>query len=292
MYAPAQLAALVAVLDHGTFDAAARALHVTPSAVSQRIRALESQVGQVLVTRSLPCRATEAGEVLAALGRQGALLSAEAAERLGGSSGVRRVPVAVNADSLATWFRDVFDTAAGWEGVALELFVEDQAHSARLLRDGKVLAAVTSDAHPVQGCSVEAVGSLNYHPVVAREVLERAGAPDDVDWRRVPMVRFNEIDDLQHEWLRSTGRPEPVVVHRVPTTVDFGEAVRRGMGWGMYLDGQLDAARRRGDDVVELAPGRPLVVPLYWQRWRISSELIDRLTAAVRGAAPAARGGR
>lgn len=286
MYAPAQLAALVAVLDHGTFDAAAGALHVTPSAVSQRIRALETQVGQVLVTRSLPCRATEAGEVLAALGRQTALLGAEAAERLGGSSGVRRVAVAVNADSLATWFRDVFDAAATWEGVALELFVEDQAHSARLLRDGKVLAAVTSDAHPVQGCSVEAIGSLSYHPVVDASVLSRAGGPDAVDWRRVPMVRFNEIDDLQHEWLRATGRPEPVVVHRVPTTVDFAEAVRRGMGWGMYLDGQLADARRRGDDVVELSPGRPLVVPLYWQRWRISSELIDRLTGAVRGAAP------
>lgn len=286
-YAPAHLAALVAVVEHGTFDAAARALHVTPSAISQRIRALEAQVGQVVVSRSTPCAATDAGEVLVTLGRQTALLALEAAERLGGASGVRRAAVAVNADSLATWFRDVFAEAATWDEVALELFVEDQAHSARLLREGRVLAAVTSDARPVQGCSVAPIGSLNYHPVVASAVLERAGGDaQTADWSGVPMVRFNEIDELQHEWLHATGRPDPRVVHRVPTTVDFAEAVRHGLGWGMYLDGQLAAARERGDDLVELSPGRPLVVPLFWQRWRISSALLDRLTSAVLAAAP------
>lgn len=284
--APAQLSALVAVVEHGTFDAAAQALHVTPSAISQRIRALETQVGQVVVTRGTPCAATPAGEVLVTLGRQSALLAAEAAERLGQGSGVRRAAVAVNADSLATWFRDVFDAAATWPDVAVELFVEDQAHSARLLRQGRVLAAVTSDAQPVQGCQVESIGELAYHPVVAGSVLARAESGGTTDWTRVPMVRFNEIDDLQHEWLRATARQQPRVVHRVPTTVDFAEAVRRGLGWGMYLDGQLEDARRRGDDIVELSPGRPLVVPLFWQRWRIASELLDRLTAAVLAAAP------
>lgn len=289
MYQPAHLAALVAVVDHGTFDAAARALHVTPSAVSQRIKALEVQVGQVVVGRAAPCRPTATGEALVALGRQFALLAAETEERLGGSGAPRRVAVAVNADSLATWFHGVLEEVGRWGDVALEVHVEDQAHSTRLLRDGTVLAACTSDPTPLQGCSVAPLGELRYHPVVAASVLERAGgsadAPDAADWRRVPMVRFNEIDDLQHAWLRAGGRPEPEVVHRVPTTADFAEAVRRGLGWGMYLDGQLAAARER-DDVVELAPGRPLVVPLFWQRWRLRSELLDRLADAVVAHAP------
>lgn len=50
-----QLAALAAVIECGSFDAAADRLHVTPSAVSQRIKALESRVGQVLVVRDKPC---------------------------------------------------------------------------------------------------------------------------------------------------------------------------------------------------------------------------------------------
>src|SRR6478735_4863129 len=133
--APAHLAALVAIADHGTFDAAARALHVTPSAVSQRIRALESEVGQVVVRRTAPCRPTAAGEVLVRLGRQTRLLHDEVRDALAhGHEGVVDLPVAVNADSLATWFRGVVADVAGWDALALRLHVEDQAYSADLLR--------------------------------------------------------------------------------------------------------------------------------------------------------------
>lgn len=283
MYAPAQLAALVAVVDTGTFDAAARALHVTPSAVSQRIRALETRVGQVVVSRSVPCRATPTGEVLVTLGRQTALLAAEADRRLGGGSAVLRAAVAVNADSLATWFHDVLEVAAGWERVALEVYVEDQAHTLRLLRQGRVLAAVTSDPTPVQGCSVRAIGGLRYHPVVAPAVLERATVDGRLDWSRLPLVRFNELDDLQHQVVAAAGATPPDVVHRVPTTADMAEAVRRGLGWGMFLDGQLGDDLERGR-IVRL-PAEPVVVPLFWQRWRVASDLLDRLSDAVAAAA-------
>ncbi|MDN7120998.1 ArgP/LysG family DNA-binding transcriptional regulator [Nocardioides sp. ChNu-153] len=289
MFAPAQLAALVAVVDHGTFEAAARALHVTPSAVSQRVRALEAQVGQVVVSRAAPCRATASGEVLVALGRQTDLLAAEASRRLGGDAAPRTVAVAVNADSLATWFHDVLEAVAGWAGVALEVHVEDQAHSARLLREGRVLAAVTSDGQPVQGCSVRPIGALRYHPVVDADLLARVGGPDAVDWRRLPLVRFNELDTLQHEQLERLGVPPPDVVHRVPTTADMAEAVRRGLGWGMFLDGQLDepgTGARPGRRVVPLPGGETSSVPLFWQRWRVRSEVLDRLTDAVVAAAP------
>lgn len=290
MYAPAQLAALVAVVDGGTFEAAARALHVTPSAVSQRVRALESQVGQVLVTRAAPCRATASGEVLVALGRQTALLAAETAQRLGGQTGVRRAAVAVNADSLATWFRAVVAEVARWEDVALELHVRDQDVTTRLLREGRVLAAVTSDPAPVQGCAVRPLGTIRYHPVVARPLFERVGGSPGsrgpagrVDWSRLPLVHFDAADALQHDWLAARGHPVPEVVHRVPTTADLAEAVRCGLGWGMLLDGQL------GDDLeagrlVRLGPD-PVLVPLHWQRWRVDSPLLDDLTTAVLRAA-------
>ncbi|MDT9593344.1 ArgP/LysG family DNA-binding transcriptional regulator [Nocardioides zeae] len=290
MYQPAHLAALVAVVDHGTFDRAATALHVTPSAVSQRIRALETQVGQVLVTRAAPCRATPAGDVLVGLGRQTALLADEAVLRLGGPAGVRRAAVAVNADTLATWFHDVLDVVAGWDEVALEIHVEDQGRSTRLLREGRVLGAVTSDDQPVQGCTVQRLGGLRYHPVATRSLLERHGGVAAPDFERLPLVRFNEVDALQHDWLAGRAGPEvvPRVVHRVPTTADMGEAVVRGLGWGMLLDTQLEAVteRVRAGELVALAPGRPLVVPLFWQRWRLRSELLDRLGDAVLAAAP------
>src|ERR1700733_16005607 len=172
---PAQLDALVAIADHGSFDAAARQLRITPSAVSQRIRALESATGQVLISRGTPCRPPPHGEWLVRLGRQTRLLYDEAAQALTTATAVE-LPVAVNADSLAAWFRDVLAEVATWQGTAIRLRVEDQGFSQELLRGGDVLAAVTSDSPPGQGCALTPLGALRYLPAAAPALADR--------WRR------------------------------------------------------------------------------------------------------------
>ncbi|WP_300461281.1 LysR family transcriptional regulator ArgP [uncultured Nocardioides sp.] len=283
-----QLAALVAVVDHGTFEAAARELHVTASAVSQRIRALESAVGQVLVRRASPCTATPAGATLVRLGRAQALLQAEARTALEPDEGRRtELGLAVNADSLATWFRDVLAEAATWDDTVLRLEVEDQAHSHELLRRGETLAAVTSDPEPVQGCSVEPLGTMRYLAAAAPALLERSGSREP-DWSRMPVVVFNAKDTLQHDLLAevgvATGHEPPT--HRVPTSTDFLEAVVLGLGWGMVPETQLLPLERAGR-LVRLRPDRPVDVPLHWQRWRLDSLLLGRVTEAVRRAASA-----
>ena len=280
--APAQLAALVAIAEQGTFEAAARHLHITASAVSQRIRALESEVGQVVVQRTTPCRPTEAGEVLLRLARQTRLLHDEVQDALAhGHLGTIDLPVAVSADSLATWFRAVLADVAGWDDVALRLHVEDQAFSADLLRSGAVLAAVTSDPVAVQGCSVEPLGALRYVPAAAPAVTERWRRGRAPDWAAMPMVVFNEKDALQHEVLVARGVAEPPVVHRVPTSADFLEAVRLGLGWGMIPLPQLDGT------LVPLGSRLHVDVSLHWQRWRLASPTLDRITDVVRRAARA-----
>ncbi len=286
-YVPAQLAALVAIADHGTFEAAARELRVTPSAISQRIRALESQVGRLVVQRTSPCRPTPAGEILVRLARQTRLLYDEVGDALAhGRPGVIELPVAVNADSLATWFRPVLGELAGeaWSDVALRLHVEDQAFSADLLRRGEVLAAVTSEPVAVQGCSVEPLGVLTYRPAATPELAERWRSGSGPDWAAMPMVVFNEKDGLQHEVLVARGLGPPRVVHRVPTSADFLEAVRLGLGWGMLPGPQLRPEVESGR-LVALAGRARVDVPLHWQRWRLDSPALDRLTGAVRGAA-------
>ena len=280
---PSQLAALLAIADHGTFDAAARHLHVTPSAVSQRIRALESQVGRVVVQRTTPCRPTAEGEVLLRLARQVQLLQDEVGGELGatepGGRSVVDLPVAVNADSLATWFRGVVADVATWDAVALRLHVEDQAFSAGLLRSGDVLAAVTSEPTAVQGCSVERLGTLRYVPAATAGLAQRWRRGRRPDWSAMPVVVFNEKDDLQHEVLRGRGVAAPPVAHRVPTSADFAEAVRLSLGWGMIPEPQLDAS------LVPLVRGLHVDVALHWQRWRLDSPVLDRLTDVVRRSA-------
>ena len=280
---PGQLDALVAIAEHGSFEAAARELHITPSAVSQRIRALEAMAGQVLVSRGAPCRPTPHGERLVRLGRQTRLLYDEASAALGAVATVE-LPVAVNADSLTTWFRDVLATAAGWDGTAIRLQVEDQAYSQRLLRSGDVLAAVTSDPEAVQGCSVEPLGALHYVPAAAAAFAGRWRRGRAPDWAAMPTVVFGAKDDLQRDMLRRRGVPQlPPVVHQVPTSADFLEAVRIGLGWGMLPELQARAGLASGQ-LVRLS-GDVLDVSLFWQRWRLDSPRLTTLTDAVREAA-------
>ncbi|MFE4001056.1 LysR family transcriptional regulator ArgP [Nocardioides sp. YIM B13467] len=285
---PTQLETLVVIAEEGTFDAAARRLHITPSAVSQRIRALERAAGQVLVRRTTPCTPTEAGEPLIRHGRQLRLLLDEAAATLsaGDSSDdtVVDLSVVVNADTLATWFRPVLDEVATWDRTALRITVEDQGYSADALRRGEVLAAVTSEPKPVQGCTVEPLGRLRYTPGATPALVERHRKGRGIDWGAIPMIVFNEKDHLQDEVLAAHGATRPPVVHRVPSSHDFHEAIRRGLGWGMLLDAQAEADLESGA-TVPLPGAKPIDMQLFWQRWRLDSIALDDLSEAVRRAA-------
>jgi LysR family transcriptional regulator (chromosome initiation inhibitor) len=277
-----QLAALLAIVDTGTFEAAARRLHVTPSAVSQRVKALESEVGHVVVVRAAPCRATPTGEALVRLARQQALLAAETVAELAPRQSERiDLAVAVNADSMATWFGRVIAGCAGWHDVVLRLRVEDQDHSARLLRSGQVLGAVTSDPTPVQGCSTEPLVTMRYLPAATPALVERHRTRRGVGWATMPVVRFNDKDDLQQRILDRHGVVDAPPTHEVPDGAGFVTAVGAGLGWGALLSSQLSPLLERGD-LVRLGSRDHVDVPLYWQRWRLPSTHLDRLTDLVR----------
>lgn len=281
-----QLAALSAVVEFGSFDAAAEYLHVTPSAISQRIKALEQRVGQVLVLREKPCVATTAGIPLLRLAAQTSLLEAEAlAEMSGGSADRPRIALAVNADSMATWFTGVFSRLSD---VLFDVRIEDQDHSARLLREGVVMGAVTTERAPVGGCRVEALGVMRYRPVATREYLNRH-LPDGFTAEAVamaPSLAWNRDDALQDQLVRKVFRKairRPV--HYTPTAEGFGAAVRAGLGWGMYPEQLIDTPFAPITD-------QHLDVPLYWQCWKLNSATVTQVTEAVRAAATGLRRGR
>jgi LysR family transcriptional regulator, chromosome initiation inhibitor len=286
-----QLAAFGAVIEQGSFDAAAVRLHVTPSAVSQRIKALEQRVGQVLVVREKPCSATAAGIPLLRLAAQIALLEAEALGEMGGGEGAPpRITLAVNADSMATWFIGVF---AALDGVVFDIRIEDQDHSARLLREGVVMGAVTTERRPVPGCRVQPLGVMRYIPVASPSYLKRY-LPDGFTARSVaeaPSLAWNREDALQDELARKAFRRNIArLVHFVPTAEGFGAAVRAGLGWGMYPE-QLAAAELAVGSFVRVSDVH-LDIPLYWQCWKLDSPMVKAITEAVRSAAEDLRGRR
>ncbi|KRB46027.1 LysR family transcriptional regulator ArgP [Terrabacter sp. Root181] len=279
---PEHLATLLAIVDTGTFDAAARRLHVTPSAVSQRVKALEAELGQVVVVRTTPCRPTSAGEALVRLARQQSLLESEALASLA-TDGRPRIdlPIVVNADSMSTWLCAVLAEAAAWDDVVLRLRVEDQDHSARLLRSGEVLGAVTSDPTPVQGCSTEPLVRMRYLPAATPRLLERHRGGRGIDWAAMPLVRFNEKDDIQQRILDRHGVTGAPPTHEVPDGGGFVAAVRSGLGWGALLTTQLAPLLDSGE-LVRLGARDHVDVQLYWQRWRLPSAQLERLSDTVR----------
>lgn len=297
---------LLVAVDAGTFEAAARILHVTPSAVSQRIKALEQRTGRVLLVRSKPLRPTESGVAVVRFARQLAWLEDSARAELGltGASGAgsgsgpgtgsggeggvpgRDVPVqtlsiAVNSDSLSTWFPEVTARFSANAAICFDLHREDQDYTDELLRAGLVMAAVSSSPKPVQGCLVRPLARMRYravatHGFVRRWLPDGVGATDLAAALSVaPVIIFNRKDDLQDAFLRGIGVAASGPRHYVPATDAYLYAVESGFGWGLIPDVQ---ARQFGQvELVELAPERPVDVPLYWQQWKLAPALLSEV---------------
>lgn len=285
MRTPFELAETVAaVVDEGTLDAAARRLRITPSAVSQRIKTLEEQLGRVVLVRSKPARATDAGAAIVRLARQAALLEHDTLAELGAdpAEGARTsVPLAVNADSLGTWFLEPLARLGERHPVVFDLHRDDQDFTAGLLEAGTVMGAVTSRATPVAGCRVGVLGAMRYEAVATPAFVARwlpDGATGDA-LGAAPVVDFDRRDDLQNEWLAARGATGQPPRHYVPASNDFATAVRLGLGWALLPTFQSAPAIARGE-LVRLG-GPPVDVPLYWQQWNLRSPLLDAIAGEI-----------
>ncbi|MDL9935196.1 LysR family transcriptional regulator ArgP [Gordonia sp. ABSL1-1] len=290
------LRTLTAVLREGTFDAAAASLHITPSAVSQRIKALELQVGRVLLRRTKPATATADGEVLIRLAEQWELLAAEArAELVGdpGPGGVDRLdrprihlPIASNADSLATWLLPVIAQLHRDHPVTVEVLRDDETRSATLLRSGDVLGAVTSEPAGIRGCELRPLGAMRYLPVATPEFIDTwlPDGPQTSSLARAPMVMFDRNDHLQHQVAATiAGAPLNPPTTYVPASAEYHRAIELGVGWGAVPESQIRDALAAGR--VHRISDTHHDVPLYWQYWRLSSPLLQRLTELIVDAA-------
>ena len=234
----------------------------------------------------LPVQVTESGEAVLRLARQVDLLTADVARELGGDPAAERVPtlpIAVNADSMATWVLPALAPLAG--DVCVDLYREDQAHTSALLRAGTVMAAVTADADPVPGCTSTLLGGMRYRPMCSPGFARRwfPVGPSPEALARAPVVVFDRTDDLQHRYLHGRAGADVVPpVHYVPASADYVAAITLGLGWGMVPDLQ-----RRGEtaELVDLDPAAAVDVVLYWQQWRLRSATLDRVREAVLAAA-------
>ncbi len=287
------LEALAAVVREGSFERAAQTLHVTASAVSQRVKLLEERLGRALVVRGQPCQATEVGRHLCRHVEQVGLLEHGLRQRVPGvlpapeSSQRATLRVAVNADSLATWFLSAAKAFTKGGSELLDTSLDDQDHTAQWLRAGEVLAAVTALAKPVVGCNSLALGRMRYVAAASPYFVQQhfARGLDSNGLARAPILVFNQKDRLQQQWMaqHGAGFVQPPR-HWFPASQAFVDAAVAGIGWGMHPLGLVGPLLASGA-LVELLPDTPLDVALYWQYARVALPGLQRLTDAVRSAA-------
>lgn len=280
------LLALAEILRRGSFEAAASALSVTPSAVSQRIRGLEDRLGTAVIDRGPPLRGTPAGLRLAAHLDQVRLLEDALGETGAGSLTPPVIRIAVNADSLATWALAPLQAAPG----LIDLVIDDQDHARGWLSAGLVAAAITSEARAAAGCDCHPLGAMRYRATASPEFVARhfAGGINADSLSRAPALGFNEKDSLQERWARQvTGRRLALLRHRIPSTEAFAAASRLGLGWGMNPE-LLVARDLTSGRLVDLAPQQPLDVPLFLQVARLTAGPLAPLIGSLTGAARAA----
>ncbi|MEK8025615.1 MAG: hypothetical protein RLY78_2586 [Pseudomonadota bacterium] len=287
-YDPAALECLAALADAGSFERAAQRLSITQSAVSQRLRALETSLGRLLVVRSRPLRLTEPGKVLLRYARQMQAMRADIARELGAATGQdERLPIAVNADSLATWVLPALDALVHEgqrDGFGLELIVDDQDFTHDWLREGAVLGCVSTVADALRGCQVSTLGVMRYIAVASPDFIARH-LPDGLhggNFARVPWLVFNRKDDNHAIWVaQAFGIQGPRLVERhVPSTEAHLRAALMGWGIGVMPEQMAREALAAGR-LQALHPQACVDVVLHWHQWKLQGESLPAQASAA-----------
>lgn len=275
--------ALGAVVEKGGFDKAATALHITQSAVSQRVKALEEQMGQILLMRSTPPHLTPAGQNLLKHLLQVRHLENELLGEIATQTGNKQTQllIAINADSLATWFLDTIQPFVRKEGVLLDIRVEDQEQTHNLLKNGDVIGCISTKDTPIQGCRLSYIGCMPYH-MVAAPAFAKKWFPDGLtlaQTNNAPAIMFNRKDDLHYSFLEQNFgiKQSNIPAHYIPSSEKFAQFMVAGLGYGILPFRQSKAYIQAGQ-LVDLAPGHTLQIKLYWHCWNLKSKRLNRLS--------------
>jgi LysR family transcriptional regulator (chromosome initiation inhibitor) len=264
-----QLETFFVVVQIRHFGRAADILNVTRSAVSQRIIALEAAFGTPLLVRD-GITPTPAGETLLQHIQALKLLEADTLQRIKPDRKNRtRIAIAVNADSLASWFEPVA-CAIAKENFALELLVDDQDYTLSVLTRGEAMGCVSTESNAPTGFVARPIGAMEYECVAVADFanahFERGLTLHNI--LAAPAVLFNRKDRLHAVFLENfLGFPvRGYATHFFPSPVALLMAIRAGVGYGLVPSIQAVPLINAGN-LISLAPDHKVAVNLYWHHW-------------------------
>ncbi|RAU47036.1 MULTISPECIES: LysR family transcriptional regulator ArgP [unclassified Pseudomonas] len=276
------LAALAAVIEQAGFERAAQVLGLSQSAVSQRIKLLEARVGQPVLVRVTPPTPTEIGQRLLNHVQQVRLLERDlqsVVPALDEGGAPERLRIALNADSLATWWAAAVGDFCAEHQMLTDLVVEDQDVGLKRMRAGEVAACLCASERPVAGARSLLLGAMRYRALASPEFIARH-FPNGVTPQALaltPALVFGPDDYLQHRYMASLGIEGSFQHHLCPSSEGFMRMTEAGMAWGLVPEMQVRQQLANGR-LVELFAERCIDVPLYWHHWRNGGQLLARFT--------------
>lgn len=284
------LSALAAVVEQAGFERAAQVLGLSQSAISQRIKLLEARIGQPVLIRATPPSPTEIGRRLLNHVQQVRLLERDlqsAVPALDDEGLPERLRIALNADSLATWWAVAVGDFCADQHLLLDLVVEDQTVGLKRMRAGEVAACLCASERPVAGGRSVLLGAMRYRALASPAFIARH-FPEGVSaglLPKTPALVFGPDDFLQHRYLASLGVDGGFEHHLCPSSEGFIRLTEAGLGWGLVPELQVREQLASGA-LVELLADKPIDVPLYWHHWRNGGQLLGQLTEHLTRSAP------
>tara|TARA_R110001583_G_scaffold67490_8_gene192958 strand:+ start:5654 stop:6544 length:891 start_codon:yes stop_codon:yes gene_type:complete len=278
------LTALDAVLREQSFDKAAKRLHITQSAISQRIKLLEAQHGQPLLIRSQPIKPTPLGQKLLGHYQRVLQLESELNNQLETENQLQPLPLAVNADSLATWFIDALTPLLQQQKIVLNLYVADESQTLERLASGEVLACVTSKPKTISGGESHFLGYMEYLCVATPSFIERyfAQGINKQSLQHAPAMIFDQHDDMHLRFLAENFslKRGQYPCHTVRSSQAFVDITLADGGYSLNSRLHIEKEINSGQ-LIHILPEKIIYVPLYWHCWQLSGELMGQLTEDV-----------
>ena len=277
------LSALAAVVEQAGFERAAQVLGLSQSAISQRIKLLEARIGQPVLVRATPPSPTDIGRRLLNHVQQVRLLERDlqrVVPALDDEGLPERLRIALNADSLATWWAQAVGDFCAENQLLLDLVVEDQTVGLKRMRAGEVAACLCASERPVAGARSVLLGAMRYRAMASPAFIARHFplGVNAAQLPKTPALVFGPDDFLQHRYLAALGVDGGFEHHLCPSSEGFIRLTEAGLGWGLIPEQQVREQLASGA-LVELLPDKPIDVPLYWHHWRNGGQLLEALTA-------------
>lgn len=286
MYDYKLLEAVASVIKKGSFDRAARDLHISQSAISQRIRQLEEQLGRPIIVRKNPPEPTELGRHLLAHFMKVRMLERELQDQIdpSGPQTATHLSLAINRDSLTLWFVEAMGQFIKDENIVLEVLAEDQELTHEYLKDGRVFGCVSSRKSALQGCRVEHLGTMSFYLCATPEFASRwfSKGVGKKSLLKAPGVIFDEKDHMLHDFLEKKFKitMDSPPLHVIPALGEYERFITDGFAYGLLAKSQVEEGFASGE-LINLAPDKNFLMDLYWHSWQLSSEIGETFTKTL-----------